>query len=332
MNIGWIEIVKNRYGGFLYHKEARAALSKRFDVEFLLLKAKYLERFRYLKILESIIYLARLRGKKDVWVRGFIPTLILPFDKTKGQNVVLIHHDDFSGYPFLARLTSFFLQRIFYRNLKKVDAIVTVSEYWKQYFLQKGYKNVYKIYNGFELSQFQITDKEVSEFKKRYRLEGKPIIYLGNCQKAKGVVESYKALRNIDAHFVTSGRRKVKIPARNLELEYKDYLRLLKASSIVITMSNFKEGWCRTTHEAMLCEIPVIGSGKGGMRELLEGGKQLICEDFNCLKEKVEMLLEDLELREKMGKDGYAFAKNFSLERFNKEWINFIKNIRDQII
>ena len=45
---------------------------------------------------------------------------------------------------------------------------------------------------------------------------------------------------------------------------------LLQAASVAVTMSKFNEGWCRTAHEAMLCKTPVVGSGMGGMGELLE--------------------------------------------------------------
>ena len=92
-------------------------------------------------------------------------------------------------------------------------------------------------------------------------------------------------------------------------------------------MSKFKEGWCRTAHEAMLLKTPVVGSGLGGMRELLEGGKQIICQDFTSLKEKVEYLLNHSEVRKKIGQDGYNFAKDFTLERFKKEWVELIKKL-----
>ena len=163
--------------------------------------------------------------------------------------------------------------------------------------------------------------------KKEHRLQGKPIIYLGNCQKAKGVKESFKALKDLDVHFVTSGERRIKIPALNLNLSHRNYLTLLKSSSMVIAMSKFKEGWCRTAHEAMLLKTPVIGSGLGGMQELLVGGKQIVCRDFKDLKTKVQDLLGNPRLREKMGQDGYNFAKEFTLERFEREWLNLIEEI-----
>jgi hypothetical protein len=72
----------------------------------------------------------------------------------------------------------------------------------------------------------------------------------------------------------------------------------------------------------MLCKTPIIGSGKWGMKKLLEGGRQIICEDSSQLKEKVEFCLEHPEI----GGWGYNFAKNFTKEYFKNEWI--ILNIK----
>lgn len=326
--IDWIEISSKRYGGVLYNQQARKVLAKHFDLELINLEAKYLKKVRYLKIPESFFYLLRLKGEKDLWVRDFYSTVTLSPKKTRGKNLVVIHHLDFSGFPLVARPFLNLINKLFfYQGLKKADAIVTISDYWKDYFLERGYTNVYKIYCAFDLNDFDISDEEVLDFKQKYNLLDKPIIYLGNCQKAKGVVESYRSLKDLNVHLVASGRQQAKIPALNLNLEYKDYLKLLKASSIVITMSKFKEGWCRTAHEAMLLKTPVIGSGLGGMKELLEGGNQIICSDFSFLRKKVENILNYPEMRKKLGESGYNFAKTFTLENFEKEWLNLIKRI-----
>jgi len=323
MKIGWIEISKKRYGGSIYDEMVRKVLSKNFDFELISIDAKYLKRIRYLRIPQALMYLCNLKGKRDLWIRNFFSTITFPIDKTNGKNLAIVYHIDFSTLPLVSRPVFIFLGKIFYQNLKKVDVIVTISEYWKRHFLDKGYKNVYKIYCGFDLSLFDITEQEVTEFKRKYNLLGKPIIYLGNCQKGKGVVEAYQALNNLDVFLVTSGRPQVKIPAINLDLKHRDYLCLLKASSVVITMSKFKEGWCRTAHEAMLLRTPVIGSGFGGMKELLEGGGQIVCPDFRELKDKVNFVLQN----PKIGETGYNFAKKFTIDRFEKEWIDLIKKI-----
>jgi len=325
-NIGWIEISSKRYGGVLYNQQARKALSKYFDLELINLEAKYFKKLRYLKIPESFVYLLKLKGQKDLWVRDFYSIITLPLDKTKGKNLAVICHIDFSVFPLFVKLPLILVEKLFfYQNLKKTDAIVTISEYWKNYFLKRGYKNIHKIYCGFDLNNFNISEQEVIDFKKKYKLEGKPIIYLGNCQKAKGVVNAWQALKGLDAHFVTSGEKQVKIPALNFHLDYREYLKLLKACSIVLTMSKFKEGWCITAHEAMLLKTPVIGSGLGGMRELLQGGEQIICQDFKDLRERVEYLLNHQEIRDKMGEKGFDFAKNFTKKRFQEDWLSLIK-------
>jgi glycosyltransferase involved in cell wall biosynthesis len=218
------------------------------------------------------------------------------------------------------------LEKIFYHHLKKADAIITISKYWQNHFLERGYSNVHLIYNAFDLGQFQFEGEEVLEFKRRFRLVNKPIIYLGNCQRLKGVVEAYKHLKDLDAHLVTSGRKEVDIPALNLNLDYRNYLLLLRSSSVVVTMSKFAEGWNRTAHEAMLCKTPVIGSGLGGMRELLEGGKQIICHRFDELKEKVYYALDHPEL----GERGFEFGAQFTVEKFNEEWLSLVRQMNEE--
>jgi len=318
--IGWIEISKKKYGGVIYNEQARKALEPFFDVEEIMLESKIFKNIRYLKIPESLFYIWRLKKEKDLWIRDFYSSIFI-----KRKSLVMIHHLDFSGFPPVSRPAFYILQKIFLKKLEKADCIVTVSDYWQKYFLGLGFKNVYKIYNGFDLNEFGIKDQEAEEFKKS--ISSRPIIYLGNCQKAKGVVESYKALKCLDVQLVTSGRRQVNLPVLNLELDHKNYLKLLKASSIVISMSKFKEGWCRTAHEAMLSKTPVIGSGLGGMKELLEGGSQIVCPDFSELKNKAEYLLQNPERRKEIAEKGFEFAKKFTLDKFSEEWIKLIKNI-----
>ena len=328
IKIGWSKpITFKKYGGVVYENQLRKILAEKADLDLVDIRTGNFKN-KYLKALTFLFNLFKLKGEKDLWIRDFYTTVALSLRRTKGKNLVIIHHLDFSGFPLIAKpflnlLKIFF----FYPNLRKTDVIVVVSEYWKNYLVKKGYQDIYKIYNSFDLSDFYISDKEVLEFKNKHNLVDKPIIYLGNCQKAKGVKKSLKALDGINAYLVTSGEPKVKINALNLNLEDRDYLKLLKSCSVVVAMSEFEEGWCRTAHEAMLLKTPVIGSGLGGMQELLVGGKQIVCRDFKDLKTKVQDLLNHPYLRDEMGEYGYNFAKEFTLERFEREWLNLIEEI-----
>lgn len=315
-----------KYGGDKYIGCAQQALKADFNVETIDIRAKYFGERRYLKFIELFYNLFKLKGKKDIWIRDFYSAVTLDKKRTAGKNIVIIFHIDFLKFPLLSRIPLYLAEKIFlYRKLRQADAIVVASDYWKNYFLEKGYENIYKIYCGFNISDFNFTEEEITDFRKKHKIDGKPVIYLGNCQRWKGAADAYNELKDINAHFVTSGRRQIKIGAMNLDLNYKDYLRLLKCSSVALTMSQFKEGWCMTTHEAMLCKTPVIGSGQGGMRELLEGGGQIICEDFKRLKEKVEFLLKNPDKRKTLGESGFSFAKDFTMERFEKAWVEAVK-------
>lgn len=318
MKILIINTTKRKYGGKVYEKMVIEALSRNFEI-----KIKNVS-FRKSEFLSELYNLSKERNVNLV-IRNFDSSLFL--SKKPVKNVAIVHHIDSSCKPLLQKIVYSLFEKVILFNLKRFDAIVTVSKYWRDYFIERNYKNVYLIYNTFNLNEFNFSSKEIEEFKKRYNLTKKPIVYLGNCQKAKGVVEAYKALEDLDVYLITSGKPMVKIPAINLNLSRRNYLKLLKASSIVITMSKFKEGWCRSAHESMLLKTPVIGSGLGGMRELLEGGKQIICQDFQLLREKVQYLLNHPEIRKKRGEDGYNFAKNFTLERFEKDWLKLIKRL-----
>lgn len=330
MKIGCIKTSSKRYGGKIYEKMVVEALSNSFETEVIDIGIKSSGKFRYFRaplVLERLFKISK-RKNLDFVIKDFEASLLL--NKKPVKNIAIIHHIDTSYSPIFLKITYRFLEKAILNNLKKFEAIVTVSEYWEEYFKERGYKNVYKIYNSFDLKDFDITEQEIAKFKEKYNLERKPIIYFGDCQKAKGVVESYKALKDLDAHLVTSGRREIKIPVINLDLENRDFFKLLKASSLVVAMSKFKEGWCRVAHGAMLSKTPVIGSGMGGMRELLEGGKQIICKDFSSLKEKVEYLLNHQKERELLGEEGYKFAKNLTIEKFKENWLKLIKKLSNE--
>lgn len=328
MKIGYVRITgiqgvhdhKTPNGGNVWNKGLINLLSEHFDTEVIYAGTQKSGNLIYqIRVFYNLL---KIKGKKDIWIRDYLPTITLPFNSTVGRNISIIHHVDsnYLAYPTLCKL----MDKIIYYNLKNVDTLVVVSEYWKEHFESLGH-NVKLIYNYFDFNEFKFTDEEIVTFKQKYNLSEKPIIYLGNCQKSKGVVEAYNELKDLDVHLVTSGEKRVDIPAINLNLSYRDYLLLLKASSVVVTMSKFKEGWCRTAHEAMLCKTPVVGSGMGGMEELLVGGEQIICKDYSDLRGYVEYLLVHPELGEK----GYEYAsqEKFTVKQFENSWIELIEEV-----
>ncbi|MFQ6071066.1 MAG: glycosyltransferase family 4 protein, partial [Candidatus Aminicenantales bacterium] len=209
----------------------------------------------------------------------------------------------------------------------RADKVVVVSEYWKNVMEKAGCSDVEVIYNSFDLELFRFNSSELQSLKQRLNLsEHKPLIYLGNARPDKGFLDSYQSLKDLEATFVATGKNEHsdQLPVRTFYLSYKNYLRILKLSTLAITMSVFDEGWCRTAHEAMLCGTPVVGSGRGGMQELLEKGGQVICQDFSLLDRVVKSLLSDKKKRDEMSRKGREFASRFNLDYFREKFLALV--------
>lgn len=314
-NIYWIKR-KSLTGGASYEKYLYSVLKKNYKLKYIetdtkksqsIIK-KFYNRFKYINMLQN------KNIREGTIIRDFFTTALVPFNK-KQQNIILIHHIDTSVLKHKIKYK--IIKYLFYKNLWKSDKIIVVSKFWKNHFIKRGYKNVFVAYNCFDIKNYDITEKDVYNFKKKYNLNKRQIIYIGNCQKAKGVLETYNALKDLDVDLVTSGRKDVDLLAKHLNLSYKEYLVLLKSSAVVITMSKFDEGWCRTAHESMLLKTPVIGSGRGGMRELLENGHQVICTDYQKLKKIVKYTIKN---KKKIGNKGYEYAKKFTPQQFERTW------------
>jgi len=238
------------------------------------------------------------------------------------NNIVIFHH----YYPAPTNILVNVFQRLAHqnllRNLDKIDTLVVVSQYWKEYFKNIGFNHTKIIYNPFDIEEyFNCDDKKVEAFKVKYKLDKKPIVYLGNPQKSKGTDRSYEVLKDLDIHLVTSGHGELKLPIKNLNLSFQEYILLLHASSLSILMTQIEEGWNRVAHESILCKTPVIGTGRGGMGELLEKSGQIVCSDFKHLKELVE---ESLDNELEVSREALMYVESFSLLKFYTEWKNIL--------
>ena len=246
---------------------------------------------------------------------------------SSGKTIGMIHHIDLSLKKKSLKWKLYFDR--FEKNVTKLDLVVTVSNFWKKYLESIGCSAVKIIYNSFNVDAFSFTTKEINNFSSKYRiLQNKPLVYIGNSDIRKGVVEVYHALKDEGYTLVMTGpqNKNLQIPVIWLNLKYRDYLRLLYLCDVVITMSTVLEGWNRTAHEAMLCQTPVIGSGSGGMEELLRGGKQIISKEPTQLPELVQNAIQNVHT---LSENGYKFAKKFNLHYFDNEWLSLAQNILD---
>ncbi|OGL39589.1 MAG: hypothetical protein A2042_07605 [Candidatus Schekmanbacteria bacterium GWA2_38_11] len=83
-------------------------------------------------------------------------------------------------------------------------------------------------------------------------------------------------------------------------------------SDICIVPSLWEEPFGIVAVEAMSCGKPVIASGVGGLKDIVEDGKTgftVLPGDINALAEKIELLMNNPELRVQMGKEGRKKAQ-----------------------
>jgi hypothetical protein len=313
-----IELSPKRYGGRIYENEIIELVKDEVEIEKVYLmkystKLLNIPRFIFFFLKFRYFYKGKLfLNDHTSWMAG----------RRAESNILIIHHIDNSYSPLHSKIfqkMNFFALNI---NRKLFDKTIVVSKYWKSKLVSMNFSNVSVVYNSFNPSEFVITREEKIQFKKKYFSNNKPIIYLGNALVKKGVVQSYKELKNLDVTFVTSGKSQIKIPCLNLNLSYREYLVLLSISDVVLTMSLFLEGWNRTAHEATLLGTVVVGSGKGGMKELLKKSNQFICLEFGDLKRIVKSILSkqiDIEVDK-------SFVSDLTKKKFKENWLKILNN------
>ena len=300
-------------GGVAYEFYATKALAETFDFEFddkAVLQPSMNKFVHWLNL--------RRRIKGDVRFRDAYTLVMGPIGRCASQEIGLIHHID-QTLRTTSRTYQWYFSRLENR-LQRLDLVVTVSKYWEQELLKLGCRQCKVIYNSFNPDEFIFTPKEIDQFIGESCLDkNKPIVYIGNAEIQKGVLDVYEALKDFPYTLVMTGpkREKIQIPVVHLHLDRRNYLRLLKACDVVLTMSRMIEGWNRTAHEAMLCKTPVIGSGTGGMKELLEGGDQVICSDIHDLPSLVQQCIDN---KDAIGNRGHAFATQYDMTYFFQAW------------
>lgn len=319
----WIQVAGPDSGGHRYGEDVRRAVRDVLPIA--------LEDIRASGPLRPLLMQARLSalrasGRYDLLFLDNAAALAMPLPRTPRHVVVVYHVGVQSISRRLERMALGAIQPFALRHLRDAEVVVTICKFWEARVRALGNPRVRTIYNGFDLDEFDIPAADVDALRAKRGLT-KPIVYIGNCQRAKGVVESHAALRDLDVHLVTSGRPLVNIPALNVNGSWREYLTLLAASSVVVTMSKFDEGWCRTAHEAMLLGRPVVGSGRGGMGELLSGGRQPICPRFDGLRGEVERLLADAAMARATGEQGREYARTFTAARFRQAWTDLLGSL-----
>ena len=106
--------------------------------------------------------------------------------------------------------------------------------------------------------------------------------------------------------------------------------RLLQACD-VFCLPSYREGFGTSVIEASLLEKPVICSDTYGLMETIienKTGLRHKVADVDSLFYQMEKLVNDVKLREELGRGGRNYVlENFSAELISEKWLGFYKSI-----
>lgn len=311
-----------RKGGAFYNHQVMMLLAEKFDTSFSHFP-KSVSGTAFERIRKNIGFMTRIRMHRpfgQIVIRDPVAVAFSRYSRQR-KNVAIVHHID---GQLKGSKADFFSNR-FERRIVDQDVVVVVSRFWQERLLKMGCRRVEVIHNSFDSRSFNFDDDELNNFRATYQIPNdRPVIYVGPSDPRKGGQKVFEALRDSGYFLVATGDSRADLPIFTKRFPYRDYQRLLKVSDLCVMMSEFEEGWNRAAHEALLCKTPVIGTGYGGMKELLEGSGQIVCNDPSNLPMVVKKLLDN---KEDAGRKGFEFARNFDVEEFRKKWVQLVLSL-----
>lgn len=315
----------------------------------------------------QVIYLASYNGQNIFQIIFYLSFLIkYIFNLTTNKNIKLVHIHTASRGSFLRKYIVFIIAKlfnkkiilhihgaefnIFYNNVPKLikkiitktfdsaDLIIVLSKGWEKDISEKTSNHNIKIL---------YTCTVIKELKPVTARTNINILATGRLGKRKGtydIIEAAKYIKNQNVIINLYGDGNIEefknlVIDNNLENKIKikgwvpdnEKEEGLKNSDILL-LPSYNEGLPMSIVEAMAYGLPIISTPVGGIPEAVENGVNgflIQPGDFKELAEKIDILANDSELREKMGQKSYEIAK----EKFDiKIVVKQLEGIYDSLL
>lgn len=243
------------------------------------------------------------------------------------------------------------------RIIQNAAGILTVSEYSKKDILK--YFSFYPEEKIFVTplsanSNYKPLDKSKCKkfINKKYNFDGPYILYLGGFSLRKNVLglinafnNVYKSLNNqykllIGGSLKDEGEKLFKV-VKDKGLQDKiifcgfvedDILPIIYNGCDTFVYPSYYEGFGLPPLEAMSCSVPVITSNISSIPEITSDNALLIdpYSDYD-LSDKLELLLNDNELKLSLSKKGYERSLDFNWNKTALNTLNAYKKIYDML-
>lgn len=201
-------------------------------------------------------------------------------------------------------------------------------------------RDIEVIYNFIDFSRFRKTDK--AHFKKAIAPDGeKIIVHTSNFRKVKRVKDVILIFQKIYAEIpsklllIGDGPERQNLELLCRELGLCDQIRFLGKQDAVedllaladlFVIPSANESFGLAALEAMACEVPVISTNIGGLREVNnhnETGFLYDLGDIDAMAEGALKILNDPELHKRFSANALAQAKRFSIENILPQYLAY---------
>lgn len=223
--------------------------------------------------------LTKANSKVNIVVARLGLSAIIRNAFNKNKTIVVIHNfDNRDGKSWILKGYYFLLFKAIKHSKPNKVMLVTVAQYWQNYFAQQGIKQCHVFYNFF---QQHVYKKHVGSNKQKQ-------IHLGqyswkNDNTIKNLAENLHKL-GYSCYFSTNNKIDEKESTAYYAIiceDFNAYLKRMSQCIYTLALTTINEGWNRVAHESMLVGTPVIGYATGGLGELLKGSNALIVTSAN---------------------------------------------------
>ena len=260
--------------------------------------------------------------------------------RTKKIPYILTVHTfgDAPPRPHLGALMKFYIHTLGKINLKSANKIIVLVPDAAEYISKLGIdkEKICIIPNGINCNHF-LNMPSPYEFKKDYKIDGKMVLFVGGLSSRKGVQYLIKAMPKIlrkipDTTLVVVGvdwgfqshleglSHELRVDKKVLFTGSVSNEQLLDAYSAcdVFVLPSEREGLPTVILEAMASGKPVIATNVGGNPYVIEDGVTGFLVEYGNetkLADKIIYLLENEDIREKVGKNARKKVGDYSWEK-----------------
>lgn len=274
----------------------------------------------------------------------------------RSKIVTYVHDLGYITHPeFLEEKNRKFLLRHGASWLKRSDRVVAVSEFTRDELvsLYPDLKDrVCVVHNGVDLAFFAPANSEtIAEVKKRYDIVGNYILFVSNIEPRKNIVALLDAYDRLSPQTQKTyslilvggdGWRNEEVFARIKTLQGKglnvrkierfvpdEDLPALYSGASVLALTSTYEGFGITPLEAMATKTAVVVSDIAPLREVVgSAGVYVNPTDLDDISDKIETLLADSSVQDRLREAGRSGAQQFSWKRSVDELTDCLSRLK----